>query len=312
MIHSTYLRKTLLAGSLVALAQLFLAGSAQAQSIIAFVNGEAITSFDVEQRLRIANSLDRKPLSPALAVEETINDRLKTQEARRIGYRISEDDVNNQFSKFAQNVRQTVPQFEKSLQGAGIDPSALKARARADIAWATIIQQRLKLGTTITNSDVDKATAEVSQKNGGKTTEYSIQQVVFVIPSGSNIGTVQRRQKEATAAKSLFKGCDGGGFSAFKNIPDIAIKDPVNRSSETLGEAANALLAKTPVGGLAGPLTTEQGIELIAVCAKADRTDISQVRTAVENELFGKKSAAESERLLREVRARAVIDRRGR
>ncbi|MBY0611021.1 MAG: SurA N-terminal domain-containing protein [Beijerinckiaceae bacterium] len=310
MVNATFLKSVCLALAL-GVSALCQPQAASAQAIAVFVNGEPVTTFDIEQRMRMAQRLDRKPMSRQQALDESINDRIKTQEARRIGYRISDDDVNQQFAKFAQGVRQTVPQFEQSLRQSGIEPTALKARTRADIAWATIIQQRLRRGAAITNSEVDQAAQEKSQKTGAKTTEYSIQQVVFVVPAGSGIGVVQRRQKEAAAAKGLFKGCDTGGFSAFRNIPDIAIKDPINRSSDSLTEAANAMLSKTPVGGLAGPLTTEQGVELIAVCNRVERTDISNVRTSVENELFTRKSTAESERLLKELRSKAAIERRG-
>ena len=288
------------------------ASAARSQAVAVFVNGEAVTTYDVEQRLRMAQRLDRKPMTPAQALEESINDRLKIQEARRIGYRISDDDVNNQFAKYAQNVRQTVKAFEENLKRSGIDPTALKTRTRADISWGTIVQQKLRLGSTITNSEVDKAAEEVSQKSGAKVTEYQMQQVVFVVPAGAGAGVVQRRQKEAAAAKGLFKGCDSGGLQGFRSLSDVAIKDPINRSSDALSEGANAMLSKTPVGGVAGPLTTEQGVELIAVCGKTERTNLADVRTTVENELISKRSSAESDRLLKEVKARAAIERRAR
>ena len=310
MANTTFL-KSLAVAVAIAIPALCLSHPASAQAIAVFVNGEPVTTFDIEQRMRMAQRLDRKAMSRQQALEESINDRIKTQEARRIGYRIADDDVNAQFSKFAQGVRQTVPQFEQSLRQSGIEPSALKARTRADIAWATIIQQRLRRGAAITNSEVDQAAQEKTQKAATKTTEYSIQQVVFVVPAGSGIGVVQRRQKEAAASKGLFKGCDGSGFAGFRSIPDVAIKEPINRSSDALSEAANAMLAKTPIGGLAGPLTTEQGVELIAVCGRVERNDISTVRSSVENELFSKKSTAESDRLLKELRSKAAIEKRG-
>lgn len=283
---------------------------AAAQSVAVFVNGEAVTTYDVQQRVLMSQRLDRKPISTQQALDEVVNDKLKIQEARRIGYRISDDDVENQFKKYAQNIRQTQKQFEENLRRAGINPDSLRQRTRADISWATIIQQRLKLGVSITNAEVDAAAQEAAAKSGGKSTEYSIQQVVFVVPTGSNAAAIQRRQHQAAAAKPLFKGCGEGAFKAFETIPDVAIKDPVNRSSDTLGEAANALLSKTPVGSLAGPLTTEQGIELIAVCGKKERTNLADIRSAVETELVAKKSAAESERYLKELREKAAIERK--
>ena len=283
----------------------------QAQSIAVFVNGDAVTSFDIEQRQRIAQRIDRKPISSPQAREEAINDILKIQEARRIGYRIGDDDVEQQVLKFAQSLRQTIPEFEKNLKGAGIQLNAFRTKTRADMSWQTIMQQRVKRGSNITNSDLDKAAAEKAKKSGVKNYEYQLQQVVFVVPSGSGGAVIAQRQKIAAVSKSKFKGCNSGGFNALATLPDVAVKEPFNRSSESLGEAANALLAKTPIGGVAGPLTTEQGFELIAVCGKTERTDIASARTNVENELVGTRANADSEALLKDLRSKAAIERRG-
>jgi peptidyl-prolyl cis-trans isomerase SurA len=284
----------------------------QAQSIAVFVNGEAVTTFDIEQRQRIAQRIDRKPISAAQAREEAINDMLKIQEARRIGYRIGDDDVEQQVLKFAQGLRQTIPQFEQNLKGAGIQLSAFRNKTRADMSWITIIQQRMKRGASITNADLDKAAADKAKKTGAKSYEYKLQQVVFVVPAGANGAVVSERQRIAAGSKGQFKGCNNGGFNSFASMPDVAVKEPFNRSSDALSEGANALLAKTPIGGVAGPLTTEQGFELIAVCGKTERVDIAAARTNAENELFGAKSNAESEALLKELRSKAAIERRGR
>ncbi len=283
-----------------------------AQAIAVFVNGEAVTTFDIEQRQRIAQRIDRKPISAAQAREEAINDMLKIQEARRIGYRIGDDDVEQQILKFAQGLRQTIPQLEQNLKGAGIQLNAFRNKTRADMSWITIIQQRMKRGASITNADLDKAAAEKAKKTGAKSYEYSLQQVVFVVPAGANGAVISQRQRTAASSKGQFKGCNKGGFDSLATMPDVAVKEPFNRSSETLSEGANALLSKTPIGGVAGPLTTEQGFELIAVCGKTERVDIVAARTNAENELFGAKSNAESEALLKELRSKAAIERRGR
>ncbi len=304
-------RLNLLSCTVFAFTMLY-ASMIQAQSIAVFVNGDAVTSFDIEQRQRIAQRIDRKPISSAQAREEAINDILKTQEARRIGYRIGDDDVEQQVLKFAQSLRQSIPEFEKNLKGAGIQLSAFRNKTRADMSWMTIMQQRMKRGSYITNSDLDKAAAEKAKKSGVKNYEYKLQQVVFVVPAGAGGAAIAQRQKAAASSKSLFKGCDSGGFSALASLSDVAVKEPFNRSSDTLGEAANTLLAKTPIGGVAGPLTTDQGFELIAVCGKTERTDIAAARSTVENELVGTKTNADADALLKELRSKAAIERRGR
>ncbi len=296
--------------STLSVAAMFAPATAWSQSVLVLVNGEPVTSYDVEQRMKIAAALDRKPISRAQSLEEVINDRLKTQEARRIGYRISDEDVDAQFAKLAQGVRQPIPQFEKNLRSVGIQPNAVKSKTKADIAWQTIMQQRMKRGASITNADVDNAASEKAKKSGAKTIEYKLQQVVFVVPSGSGGAVLQRRQSEAAGSKGKFQGCNEGGFQALGKLNDVAVKEPINRSSEALSEGANKLLSKTPIGGVAGPLATPEGFELIAVCGKVEREDIAGLRSSAETELFGKKATAESDALLKEIKSKAAIERR--
>jgi peptidyl-prolyl cis-trans isomerase SurA len=285
----------------------FGADAARAQAIAVFVNGEAITTFDVDQRMIIAAKIEHKAVSRAQALNDCIDDKLKAQEAHRIGYRISEDDVDQQYNKYAQNMHQTVSQFDENLKRAGIQPKELRNKTRAEIAWITIIQQRMKRGSTITNTEVDQATQQAAKTK--KVFEYKIQQVVFVVPTGGNVATIQRRQKEAAAAKGLFKGCDNNGFDGFRSLPDVAVRDPVNRSSEALSEAAQAMLNKTPVGSLAGPIATDQGVELIAVCDRKERSDLQAIRGTVETDMVNKKTLAEADQLMKELRSKAVIER---
>ncbi len=291
---------------------IFQPSTSQAQGIAVFVNGDPITTFDIEQRQRIAAKIDRKAMSAAQARQETIDDILKIQEARRIGYRISDDDVEAQFTKYAQGLRQTVPQLEKNLKAVGIQPNAYRIKTRADMSWITIIQQRMKRGAYITNTDLDKAAAEKTAKSGAKAYEYQLQQVVFVVPAGSNGSILAQRQRTAAGSKGLFKGCNSGGFSGFASMADVAVKEPFNRSSTDLSEGANALLAKTPIGGVAGPLPTDQGFELIAVCGRTERVDVVAARANAENELVSAKSNKEADNLLKELRSKAAIERRGR
>ncbi|MCA1953018.1 MAG: hypothetical protein LDL22_08245, partial [Hyphomicrobiales bacterium] len=79
--------------AILAVLALLLAGlagrPAAAQAVLALVNSRPVTSFDVEQRIRIAQIVDRRRLDRKSALTELVDDQVKLIEARRIGYRVT-------------------------------------------------------------------------------------------------------------------------------------------------------------------------------------------------------------------------------
>ena len=69
-------------------------------------------------------------------------------------------------------------------------------------------------------------------------------------------------------------------------------------------------MLKTKVGETTLPLATDDGIALIAVCATHDVQSTAQVRTEVENNLYIKQAADLGKDYLKELRDRAIIERR--
>ena len=73
-------------GALFALAAASLllgaAGSARAQNAIVIVNGDPITAFDVDQRMKLNALSGGKGVNRQDVIEELINDRVKIKEAK--------------------------------------------------------------------------------------------------------------------------------------------------------------------------------------------------------------------------------------
>ena len=101
-----------------------------------------------------------------------------------------------------------------------------------------------------------------------KITEYTLQQIVFVVPSG----LVRRTRSRSAGARprpsaSASRGCDQSLAQA-KPLRGVVVKD-IGRRDITPAQrpAGRRRSGKTPAGKTAPPNQTDQGIELIAVCA---------------------------------------------
>lgn len=278
--------------------------SAYAQNVLAVVGRVAITDFDVQQRIRIAQLLDRRKLDSRSALQELVDDQIKQIEAQRLGYRVTEDGVDNEFARIAKLNRQTVGQLEEALRRAGIEPNTMRNKFRAEISWNAILRDQTRRGADLSAAEIDQAVAE-EQRKQKQVIDYQLRSVIFIVPNNAP-GTAGERERAAAAARARFNAC-ATDFEELKGQTDIAVRPPVNRSSDSFSPEFAAMLEKTPVDRMTPPQRSEQGIEVIAVCAKTPRDNSANLRNDVISALSEKKLMERSKELIAELRAKTNI-----
>lgn len=290
-----------------ALAAVVLVGSvagASAQSVVAVVNGQPILSSEVAARVALQKLSGGKPEQSAK--EELIDEKLKLAEAKRYGMVASDAQVDAAFASIAQRVKLPPEQFAKAIAQRGVSAHTLKDRLRAEIGWAQLI--RRKYQAVYASRDVTAAIAQRGQTSN-KATQYTLRQVVFVVPKGSSDAQANQRRTEAIGAKGRFPGCDGAVQFA-SQLRDVAVKEPVIRTSGQLGKEFNDSLSKIKIGGLTDPQRGDQGWEMIAVCERKEIADDNSMRQQLMEEMVGKEAEQQSKNYLAQLRSRAVIENR--
>ena len=283
------------------------ATAAQAQAIVAFINGNPITSFDVEQRMKINGALGKRGGGRQEAIRDLVDDKLKIIEARRIGYRLSDDNVDEQMARIARSNNQTSLEFMQNLSRTGIDSNAYREKLKADYSWELAVAHKFKGSSIGDTSEVEQTMQTRLKEGAAKVTDFVVHSVIFVVPrTGEGAGA---REREANAARARFTDCTSG-LEAIRHLRDVAVKPPVKRSSDQISPQLNALLSKTPVNRMSPPFKTEQGIEMVAVCEKIEREDRTGLRAKAENEVSAKKRGAETQAYLKSLRDTAVIQYR--
>src|SRR5438309_1405686 len=89
------------AAGLLLLAAAFAATPVRAQVIMAMVNGDPVTAFDVDQRIKLFKLTDHKVLTQKEALEMLIGERAKIKEGKRFGVDLSKSEVDEQFDSMA-------------------------------------------------------------------------------------------------------------------------------------------------------------------------------------------------------------------
>ena len=191
---------------------LAIAPQARAQgelSIIALVNDEPISAYDVVQRVRFMSATTRKQPSEAMrkkAIDDLINENLQMQEAKKQNIVVSDDQVDNALNNIAKGNGMTGAQMTQALGQLGINAGTFKNRLRATIAWQQVVRRKFARQVRINESDVEKA----MKGSGGDTkvkTEFDLQRVRLKLPSGAKQTAITARLAEAEQLRDKFESC---------------------------------------------------------------------------------------------------------
>jgi peptidyl-prolyl cis-trans isomerase SurA len=283
--------------------------AARAQQVVMIVNGDLITAYDIEQRMKFVQLSTRKPGVRSEVIDDLIDDKLKVQFGRRYKIEIPDSDVDAQFADMGHRMHMTSEQLTQALAQGGVDSSTLKAKIRSDTVWQNIVRGKYQGDLQIREKDV--LAALQSDKPDEKNQvgyEYRLRPILFLVPHGAAQLT-EARQKDAEALRGRFTDCDSG-LKYARTLRDVAVRDVIVKSSSDLPQVLRDVLDKTEIGHLTAPEVTPQGVELFALCERKETKEDTPEKRQAREKLFGEKFQAKAKQLLRELRKQAMIERK--
>ena len=302
-------RRIAAAGALVLAATLGLPSIAAAQHVVAFVNGDPITAFDLEQRTKL-NSLGGKAAPPRQAVlDELVNEKIKIHLLKRYTMEVTDKEVEESYASMAKRMNLNTQQLTEMLGKSGVRPGTLKSRIKADLIWGAIVRGKFQSSLQINEKEL-RVALESRKKDDKATTvayEYSLRPVLFIVPRGSAEGAIETRRKEAEALRNRFQSCDEG-ISFARQLKDVAVREPITRNSADLSPQLREVLDAIAVGKLTTPETTPQGIEMFALCAKKQTKTETAGLKELREEMFSEQFQAHATKFLKELRSTAMIE----
>ncbi|HVX92092.1 MAG TPA: SurA N-terminal domain-containing protein [Xanthobacteraceae bacterium] len=304
-----------LAAALVLCAAAMVHAPAAAQQVVVIVNGDPITTYDVEQRSRFIQLVSHKTASRKEVIDDLINERLKIQVGKRYKLEITDKDVDAAYGEMAKRMRLSPQQLTQALAHGGVDANTLKSRIRADIVWGQIVRGKFQSSFQFNEKDVLQA-IETSKKDekGDKPDkselvghEYTLRPILFILPRGAPESAIEARRREAEALRARFQNCETG-IPFARALRDVAVREPIIRNSADLAPALRDILDKTDVGKTTSPENTPEGVQIFAVCAKRETKSDSPEQREVRDKLFAEKFQEKSKRYLQELRKSAMIE----
>lgn len=168
----------------------------QLNSIEVLVNDEPISSFDINQRLRlvIAISGGVRTQEEFLQVREQViqsmvDEKLQMQEAAEVELEIPDEQLEQFFARRAQGVGQEPEQFAEALSSIGSSKETMKKQMEAEIAWSQLVQGRLGAFVSVSDEEVEAFIQRIYD-NRGKF-EYRLGEIVLLSQSPEQAAAVE-------------------------------------------------------------------------------------------------------------------------
>jgi peptidyl-prolyl cis-trans isomerase SurA len=281
---------------------------ASAQAVAVMVNGEPITHFDIDQRMKLNALSGNKSQTRQAVMDELIDEKVKIKEARKYGVDPTASDIDSSFAAMSQRMRMGPDQLTKMLESKGVRPETLRSRIKADMVWSSLVRGRFKDSLLVGEKEVRAAAGDADAKEG-EAFEYQLRPIVLIVPQGSAPATVENRKREAEALRERVQTC-ADAEAMFRSMQNATIRGTVTKTSADLPVPLRELLDKTPVGRLTAPEVTRQGVEMVALCARNATTVDTPKRREARDKLYVEKYEAKQKAYLREIRKQAMIEMR--
>ena len=152
-----------------------LVASAQGLRVVARVNDDAITDFELAQRVLfairssgLADSPEmRQRLAPQL-LRQMIDERVQIHDAKRLGVKVTEAELNQRVGEIERNAGLPRGGFRQYLQSIGVAYEVALQQIEANLAWAKIVRRKIRPQVEVSEAEIDDALARM-RGNVGKT-----------------------------------------------------------------------------------------------------------------------------------------------
>jgi peptidyl-prolyl cis-trans isomerase SurA len=243
--------------------------------IVATVNGDVISSADVDNRARLfvlstglpmsADVIDR--LKPQIT-QQLINERLRLQQSQRMKVVIPDQQIAAAIQEIER--RNNMPQgaLRQKLAADGVSYRTLIDQIRAQLAWTQVLRDQLADKLNISDAEIEEQMRLQSQQVGKP--EYRVAEIFIPVEDPSNTADAQRFAE--TVISELHAGAPfpmvAAQFSQTQNAlegGELGWVQPNQLDSEVA-----RIVAQMPVGAVSNPIKVPGGFSIVSLQGKRE------------------------------------------
>ena len=279
--------------------------------LIAVVNDQAITQYDVDQRVNMNTTLNNtrgtKQQLRKAALSELINNILKRQEAKRLNLAVTPEQVNESYEGMAKRAGVTQEAWKTRLRKGGVSVKTIKQEVDASLSWRRVVQLRFGRRIQVENSDVDREYQRVLQNPRQSQKFYVLRRIVLPVKWNQPQIMINSRVSDGRKIVSAVKGC-GRIRNATKGVFDVKILGVQNVPKEALPKELRRALDQVGPGRAVGPAKGPEGFIIFVYCNQKTIEAPEITREQVETQLRYRKFDRIGAQFLADLKRDAIIE----
>jgi peptidyl-prolyl cis-trans isomerase SurA len=206
-----------------------LAGIVPLDRVIAIVNDEALTQYDIsEQRRIVLGQMKAQKVTPPAPdvldkqlLERLITERVLLQYAKETGIRVDDTQVERTLARIAEDNKLSMDDFRKAVAREGIPFEKYRSDIRNEITIQRLREREVESRINVSDAEVDYWLATLDAQAGGEV-EYRLAHILVLVPEQASPEQIEARRRRAeTALQQIRAGTEFSQVAAsFSDAPD--------------------------------------------------------------------------------------------
>jgi len=260
--------------------------------VIAVVNDEALTQFDVNEQKRVVLSqMKAQNVTPPAQdvldkqlLDRLITDRVLLQYAKETGIRVDDTQVERTIERIAKDNKLSTAEFRTAVEKEGVPFSKYRDDVRSEITVQRLREREVEGRVNVSDAEVDLFLATQSLQSGGDI-EYRLAHILVLVPEQASPAQIDARLRRAEEAlRQIRSGAEFGQVAASLSDASDALQ------GGNLGWRAPARLPTVfadtvrgmKPGEVSGVLRSASGFHIVKLLEQRSRnapTVVEQTRT---------------------------------
>lgn len=246
------------------------AQSTQTLRIVAVVNDDVISEYDLGNRIGLVIAMSNLPrradvarqLAPQV-LRGLIDETLRLQDAMELEIDPSSEEIDRALSNMARLNQSTPGQIMDMLNRRNIDTDTLINQLRADVAWARTLYRRYGDRLEVSQGEIDLARKEIEASLGKP--EYLVSEIFLSENKETPAGEVRRQAQRLV--QQVRNGASFPGLAqSFSDLPTAANGGQLGwvRPDQLPSEVASVVASMAP-NSVSDPIPVTGGIYIVGL-----------------------------------------------
>jgi peptidyl-prolyl cis-trans isomerase SurA len=255
--------------------------------VIAVVNDEAITQYDLDDARRIVlqqlkQQNVQQPAPDVLekqVLERLITERALLQYAKENGIKVDDTQVERAIQRIAEDNKLTLDGLRQALAKDNVTYVKYREDVRNEIIVQRLREREVEGRITVSDGEVENYLATIKAQSGGEA-EYRLAHILVVVPEQASAEQIEaKRSRAEEALKSIRGGVDFGQVAAgFSDASDALSGGNLGwRPGARLPTVFTEVVRGMNIGEVSPVLRSAAGFHIVKLLERRNRNDPAMV-----------------------------------